>query len=232
MPENLKRDKTDFIEKSWFDALKEEFAKPYFKSLKLFLEEEKSKYPIFPPGSQIFNAFQLTPLTAVKVVILGQDPYHGPGQAHGLCFSVPNGVQHPPSLVNIFKELESDIGVQISTSGNLEKWAKQGVLLLNATLTVRSGQAGSHQGKGWEIFTDKVISTISQQRAGIIFLLWGKFAQAKSALIDTNKHFILTTTHPSPFSFYRGFSGCKHFSKTNEILRQYGLGEIDWQTDF
>jgi uracil-DNA glycosylase len=228
VPENPNREKSHFIEESWFNALKEEFNKPYFKSLKKFLEEEKSKYTIFPPGSQIFNAFQLTPLTAVKVVIIGQDPYHGPGQAHGLCFSVPNSIQPPPSLLNIFKELESDLGIKISKSGNLEKWAKQGVLLLNATLTVRSRQAGSHQGKGWETFTDKVITTISEQRAGIIFLLWGKYAQAKSALIDSSKHFILTTTHPSPFSVYRGFSGCKHFSKSNQILKEHGLGEIDW----
>lgn len=229
MPENTKADKPLFIEESWHNALHEEFNKPYFLALKKFLQEEKNKFQIFPPGSQIFKAFQLTALPAVKVVILGQDPYHGPGQAHGLCFSVPDGIPPPPSLVNIIKEIESDLNVQMPKSGNLQKWAKQGVLLLNATLTVRSGQAGSHQGKGWEIFTDKVIQTISEQRAGIVFMLWGKYAQAKSALIDTGKHFILTTTHPSPLSVYRGFSGCKHFSQANKLLSQHGLGEIDWK---
>lgn len=229
MPENNKTDKPAFIEESWHKALQSEFKKPYFLALKEFLQQEKSKFQVFPPGSQIFNAFQLTPLPAVKVVILGQDPYHGPGQAHGLSFSVPDGIPPPPSLLNIFKEIESDLNIQLPKSGNLEKWAKQGVLLLNATLTVRSGQAGSHQGKGWEIFTDKVIQTISEQRAGIVFLLWGKYAQAKSVLIDTNKHFILTTTHPSPLSVYRGFSGCKHFSQANKLLRQHGLEEINWK---
>lgn len=229
MPENNKTDKPSFIEESWHKALQPEFEKPYFLALKEFLQEEKNIFQVFPPGSQIFNAFNLTPLPAVKVVILGQDPYHGPGQAHGLSFSVPDGIPPPPSLLNIFKEIESDLKIQIPKSGNLEMWAKQGVLLLNATLTVRSGQAGSHQGKGWEIFTDKVIETISEQRAGVVFLLWGKYAQAKSALIDTSKHFILTTAHPSPLSVYRGFAGCKHFSQTNKLLRQYGLGEIDWK---
>jgi len=229
VPENDKTEKSPFIEESWFEALREEFEKPYFASLKEFLKKEKKAHQIFPPGSQIFNAFELTPLPAVKVVILGQDPYHGPGQAHGLCFSVPDGIRPPPSLVNIFKEIESDLKIKSPNSGNLEKWARQGVLLLNATLTVRNGQAGSHQGKGWETFTDKVIATISEQRAGIVFLLWGRYAQAKHTLIDKNKHFILTTTHPSPLSVYRGFSGCKHFSQTNEILHQHGLGEIDWK---
>jgi uracil-DNA glycosylase len=228
VPEKNNTEKSSFIEESWFNALKDEFEKPYFLFLKNFLKEEKNKYQVFPPGSQIFNAFKLTPLTAVKVVILGQDPYHGIGQAHGLCFSVPDGIQLPPSLVNIFKEIESDLKIKSPKSGNLEKWAKRGVLLLNATLTVRSGQAGSHQGQGWETFTDKVITTISEQRAGIVFLLWGRFAQAKQSLIDSNKHFILTTTHPSPLSVYRGFSGCKHFSQTNHILQQHGLDAIDW----
>jgi uracil-DNA glycosylase len=231
VPKNSKTDKSPFIEESWFNALNEEFNKTYFISLKNFLQEEKNMYQIFPPGSQIFNAFQLTPLTAVKVVILGQDPYHGPGQAHGLCFSVPDGIRLPPSLVNIFKEIESDLKFKSPNSGNLENWAKQGVLLLNAALTVRNGQAGSHQGKGWEIFTDKVIETISVLRAGIVFLLWGRYAQAKQNLIDKNKHFILTTTHPSPLSVYRGFSGCKHFSQTNEILKQHGLDTIDWKLE-
>ncbi|HEY9114989.1 MAG TPA: uracil-DNA glycosylase [Bacteroidales bacterium] len=219
------------MEESWFEALHDEFEKPYFLLLKDFLKVEKNKFPIFPPGSQIFNAFQFTPLPSVKVVILGQDPYHGPGQAHGLCFSVPDGIQPPPSLVNIFKEIEADLKIKSPTSGNLEKWAKQGVLLLNATLTVRSGQAGSHQGKGWEIFTDKVIETISELRAGVVFLLWGKYAQAKTSLIDKTKHFILTSSHPSPLSVYRGFSGCKHFSQTNRILQQHGLEAIDWNLE-
>jgi uracil-DNA glycosylase len=228
VPENSKTEKPPFIEESWLSALKDEFTKPYFLTLKNFLQEEKKKYQVYPPGPLIFNAFQQTPLTAVKVVILGQDPYHGSGQAHGLCFSVPDGIQLPPSLVNIFKEIESDLRIEVPKSGNLEKWARQGVLLLNATLTVRSGQAGSHQGKGWEIFTDKVITTISELRAGIVFLLWGKYAQAKSALINKNKHFILNTSHPSPLSVHRGFLGCKHFSKTNQLLIQNGLEKIDW----
>lgn len=229
MPENHKKVDQPFIEESWFGALKEEFEKPYFLELKRFLKEEKFKYRVFPPGSQIFNAFFLTPLPAVKVVILGQDPYHGPGQAHGLCFSVPNKVDPPPSLVNIFKELEADLGISAPKTGNLEKWATQGVFLLNATLTVRNGQAGSHQGKGWEIFTDQVIRTISELRAGVVFLLWGKYAHAKASLIDQKKHFILTSSHPSPLSVYRGFSGCRHFSLTNQILFENGLGEIDWK---
>jgi len=219
------------IEESWREALREEFESPYFSELKNFLKTEKSKYRIFPPGPQIFSAFNLTPLPAVKVVIIGQDPYHGIGQAHGLCFSVPDGVQVPPSLVNIYKELHDDLGIPIPKSGNLEKWAKQGVLLLNATLTVRAGQAGSHQGKGWEIFTDTVIKTVSDLRAGVVFLLWGKYAQDKKVLIDAQKHYILTAPHPSPLSANRGFFGCKHFSKTNKFLEENGLGAIDWNPD-
>lgn len=230
MPENNKQENAIFIEESWYASLKDEFTKPYFLSLKAFLEEEKKKHQVYPPGSLIFNAFQQTPLPAVKAVIIGQDPYHGPGQAHGLCFSVPDGIPLPPSLENIFKEIEEDMHIPVPKSGNLEKWAKQGVLLLNATLTVRHGQAGSHQGKGWETFTDKVILTISEQRAGVVFLLWGKYAQAKSNLIDKEKHFILMSSHPSPLSVYRGFSGCRHFSKTNELLTKLGLGEIDWRS--
>ncbi len=216
------------IEESWQAALHHEFNAEYFLHLKKFIKEEKENYQIFPPGSQIFSAFNLTALTALKVVIIGQDPYHGKGQAHGLCFSVPDGVRTPPSLINIYKELQSDLGIPIPPSGNLEKWARQGVFLLNATLTVRSGEAGSHQGKGWETFTDNVIKSISDLRAGIVFLLWGKFAQNKKELIDTDKHFILTAPHPSPFSANRGFLGCRHFSKTNEILKKSGLLEIDW----
>ncbi len=216
------------IEESWRLALQEEFKADYFVRLKAFLREEVKKHIIYPPGKLIFSAFDLTPLTAVRVVIIGQDPYHGRGQAQGLAFSVPDGIRIPPSLQNIYKELHDDLGIPIPHSGNLEKWARQGVMLLNATLTVRSGQAGSHQGKGWEQFTDQVIRTISDLRAGIVFLLWGRFAQEKETLIDTSKHFILKAAHPSPFSANKGFFGCRHFSKTNEILRSNGMGEIDW----
>lgn len=216
------------IEESWGEALKDEFHSPYFSKLKVFLNEDRKTYPIYPKGSQIFSAFNHTPLPRVKAVILGQDPYHGIGQAHGLSFSVADGVPLPPSLKNIFKELSDDLGITAPLSGNLENWAKNGVLLLNATLTVRKGEAGSHQGKGWEIFTDQVIRTISDLRAGVVFLLWGKFAQNKEDLIDSNKHFVLTAPHPSPFSVYRGFYGCKHFSKANKILMDNGLEPINW----
>ncbi len=216
------------IEESWKLALQDEFQAPYFKALKEFLVDERKKYVIFPSGKNIFNAFNLTPLPAVKVVILGQDPYHGQGQAHGLCFSVPDGIALPPSLLNIFKELRSDLGIPISTSGNLEKWARSGVLLINATLTVRAGIAGSHQGKGWERFTDSVIKTISDQRAGVVFLLWGNYAGAKESLIDTSKHCVLKAPHPSPLSASRGFFGCKHFSLANEYLTSIGLPPVDW----
>jgi len=216
------------IEESCKLALQDEFQAPYFKALKEFLVDERKKYVIFPSGKNIFNAFNLTPLPAVKVVILGQDPYHGQGQAHGLCFSVPDGIALPPSLLNIFKELRSDLGIPISTSGNLEKWARSGVLLINATLTVRAGIAGSHQGKGWERFTDSVIKTISDQRAGVVFLLWGNYAGAKESLIDTSKHCVLKAPHPSPLSASRGFFGCKHFSLANEYLTSIGLPPVDW----
>jgi uracil-DNA glycosylase len=217
------------IEASWKEILKEEFDKPYFGDLKEFLVEEKSRFPIFPPGGLIFNAFSLTSFDKVKVVLLGQDPYHGPGQAHGLCFSVPPGITSPPSLINIFKEIERDTGIPVPQSGCLEKWAKQGVLLLNATLTVRASQPGSHQRKGWETFTNTVIQKLSEKRVGLVFLLWGKYAQEKEALIDTNRHYILKAAHPSPYSAYNGFFGCRHFSKTNEILKKHGLEEIDWR---
>ncbi len=216
------------LEESWLGALQDEFSAPYFIELRRFLQNEKQNKIIYPPGSRIFAAFNFTPLTAVKVVILGQDPYHGKDQAHGLCFSVSDGVRPPPSLVNIYKELHSDLGIPIPATGNLEKWTKQGVLLLNATLTVRAGEAGSHQGKGWETFTDQVIRTISDLRAGVVFLLWGNYAQAKELLIDQSKHFILKAPHPSPFSAARGFFGCRHFSKTNHILKEIGFEEIDW----
>lgn len=219
------------IEESWKEILQEQFNSSYFKSIKEFLVEEKQKFTVYPPGSLIFNAFNLTPFPAAKVVIIGQDPYHGAGQAHGLCFSVPRGTSAPPSLVNIFKEIKEDLGIPLPKHGNLEKWARQGVLLLNATLTVRANQAGSHQKKGWETFTDAVISQLSKQRVGLVFLLWGKFAQDKESLIDTQKHYILKAAHPSPYSAFNGFFGCRHFSRTNEILRRHGLPEIDWSVD-
>jgi uracil-DNA glycosylase len=216
------------IHPSWKEELSEEFNSPYFNELKSFLVEEKKKNIVFPPGKLIFNAFDLTPFDNVKVVLLGQDPYHNIGQAHGLCFSVPDGVEFPPSLRNIFQELHSDLNIPIPKSGNLEKWAKQGVLLLNATLTVRAHEAGSHQKRGWEQFTDAVIRIISQKHTGVVFLLWGNYAQAKTELIDTSKHFMLKTVHPSPLSASRGFFGCKHFSKTNELLSKNDKTPIDW----
>ncbi len=216
------------IEESWAQVLKAEFEADYFSKLKAFLVEERKTQIVFPTGHQIFNAFNLTPLSAVKAVILGQDPYHGPGQAHGLCFSVPDGVRIPPSLVNIYKELKEDLGIEAPASGNLTNWAKNGVLLLNATLTVRSGLAGSHQGKGWEQFTDAAIKAISEYRAGIVFLLWGKYAIDKSRLIDSSKHFVLTAPHPSPLSAHRGFLGCRHFSQANELLVSAGIQPVDW----
>ncbi len=217
------------IDDSWKKMLAEEFNKEYFRNLKRFLVEEKRKYTIYPPGLNIFKAFNSTPFEKVKIVILGQDPYHGQGQAHGLCFSVPIGIKPPPSLVNIFKEIKSDLELPFPNHGNLEHWAEQGVLLINATLTVRSNQAGSHQGKGWETFTDNVIKKLSDEREGIIFLLWGRFAQNKAELIDSDKHTILEAPHPSPFSARTGFFGCKHFSKCNEILKKSGIAEIDWR---
>lgn len=220
------------IEESWKNRLRDEFHAPYFGELKNFLVSEKQKgKTIYPLGKNIFSAFDFTPFEHVKVVLLGQDPYHGTGQAHGLSFSVPDGVPPPPSLVNMFKELNSDLGIPIPKKGNLEKWAKQGVLLLNATLTVQASTAGSHQGKGWEQFTDAVIRKISEEKKGVVFLLWGKYAQAKESLIDATKHFILKAPHPSPFSANSGFFGCKHFSKTNELLKQQGLEEIDWKLE-
>lgn len=216
------------IQETWRQVLDSEFNKPYFSSLKQFLVEEKKHHRVFPPGPVIFNAFNHTPFNDVKVVLIGQDPYHGYGQAHGLCFSVPDGVPKPPSLVNIFKELQSDLGIPAPVSGDLTKWTLQGVLLLNATLTVRENQAGSHQGKGWETFTDAAITALSSQREGLIFLLWGNFAISKRDLIDQSKHFILTAPHPSPLSASRGFFGCRHFSKTNDLLKGMGKEPIDW----
>ena len=219
------------IEESWKQILMDEFQSDYFAELKSFLVEEMKSNIVYPPGSQIFAAFDHTPYESVRVVIIGQDPYHGSGQAHGLCFSVPPGVTKPPSLLNIFKEIHDDLGYPIPQGGNLEKWARQGVLLLNATLTVRANTAGSHQNKGWEQFTDAVIKKLSTQKTGLIFMLWGNYAIAKKELIDPTRHHILTAAHPSPFSAHRGFFGCKHFSLTNEILKGQGKAEIDWQTE-
>lgn len=216
------------IDDSWKKILSEQFESASFRHLKKFLLEETAKYPVYPPGKYIFSAFNLTPFDKVKVVIIGQDPYHGKGQAHGLCFSVQEGVHPPPSLVNIFKELHADLGLPIPKTGNLEPWAKQGVLLLNATLTVRANQPGSHQNKGWEAFTDFVIKKLAEKKSGLVFLLWGRFAQTKEKLIDANKHYILKAAHPSPLAG-GAFSGCRHFSKTNELLRTQGIEEIDWR---
>ena len=216
------------IEQSWKNALAGEFGKPYFESLVRFLHKEKAEgQVIYPPGSQIFRAFELTPVENLKVVILGQDPYHGPGQAHGLSFSVSAGVPAPPSLKNIFKEIESDLGVTMSGYPDLEKWARQGVLLLNAVLTVRAGAAASHSKIGWEEFTDAVIRYISDNCEGVVFLLWGNFARSKSALIDRSRHHVLEAAHPSPLA--RGaFFGCRHFSQTNTLLKADGKAPIDW----
>lgn len=216
------------IEKSWQEVLQVEFDKPYFESLVSFVKQEYASNTIFPPAGQIFNAFNTCPFNNVKVVILGQDPYHGPGQAHGLCFSVNDGIQFPPSLQNIFKEITSDLGIPAPKTGNLTRWAEQGVLLLNATLTVRASQAGSHQGKGWEEFTDAVIKTISEKAENVVFILWGSYAIKKKSLIDASKHCILTAPHPSPLSSYRGFFGCKHFSQTNTYLTSKGKTPIEW----
>jgi uracil-DNA glycosylase len=218
------------IEESWKEAMKEEFSKSYFQNIVAFLKTEKAlKKTIYPPGSLIFNAFYKTPFDKVKVVILGQDPYHGKGQAHGLCFSVPNGVAKPPSLVNIFKELQSDLGILPSVNGNLERWAEQGVFLLNTSLTVRESEPGSHSKIGWIEFTDSVIKKISDEKRGVVFILWGRFAQDKQVLIDETKHHVLKAAHPSPLSAHNGFFGCKHFSKTNDFLMKEGLQPIDWK---
>lgn len=219
------------IEDSWKAVLKNEFTKPYFPQIVTFLKTERMVgKTIYPPGSMIFNAFNHTPFDKVKVVILGQDPYHGPGQAHGLCFSVQDGVPPPPSLINIYKEIQSDIGVGMNAkSGNLTKWADQGVFLLNASLTVRANEPMSHAKIGWAEFTDAVIKKISDEKRGVVFLLWGKFAQEKQVLIDETKHHVLKAAHPSPFSADKGFFGCKHFSKANDYLVKEGLAPVDWK---
>ncbi|MBL1409625.1 uracil-DNA glycosylase [Sphingobacterium faecale] len=220
------------FDESWDNVLKPLFKQDYMRSLSAFVQHERREYVVYPPQDLVFNAFRLTPLSEVKVVILGQDPYHNVGQAHGLSFSVPDGVMHPPSLKNIFAELTTDIpGFVYPKSGNLTKWAEQGVLLLNATLTVRAHQAASHQKHGWEEFTDQVIAQLSKTMDNVVFLLWGSYAQKKSVLIDHNKHLILKAVHPSPLSVYRGFFGSKHFSKSNDYLAEKGRGIIDWSLD-
>ncbi|NEV93173.1 uracil-DNA glycosylase [Psychroflexus sp. YR1-1] len=217
------------IEANWKNILKDEFEKPYFKALTEFVKSEYKHYTCYPKGSDIFNAFEFCPFEKTKVVILGQDPYHGPGQAHGLSFSVPKGIPMPPSLINIYKELKDDVDIEIPGHGNLEAWAQQGVLLLNATLTVRGNAAGSHQNKGWEIFTDEVIQKLSEEQKGVVFLLWGGFAKKKSKLIDASKHHILTSGHPSPLSANRGYwFGNQHFSKTNLLLDAQNKKPIVW----
>ncbi len=215
------------IEESWKAVLESEFSKDYFYFLKNFLQEEKKHYEVYPPGNKIFSAYNLTPFNKIKAVIIGQDPYHNPNEANGLCFSVNIGIKSPPSLVNIFKELYADLGCAVPTNGNLEKWAAEGVFLLNTVLTVRKNTAGSHKGKGWEQFTDATIRAISLRRNNIVFLLWGKWAQEKAALIDSSKHLILKAAHPSPLA-RTGFAGCRHFSKANEYLISKGVHPIDW----
>lgn len=216
------------IAESWKHHISEEFTRTYFKVLVNFIKEDAKNFKLFPPGKQIFNAFDKCSFEDTRVVIIGQDPYHGEGQANGLCFSVADGVRKPPSLINIFKEIRNDLGKEIPESGNLERWASQGVLLLNATLTVRANTPGSHQNKGWEEFTDAVIRTISEKKEHVVFLLWGAYAQKKGSIIDTGKHLVLKAAHPSPFAADKGFFGCKHFSKTNEYLVNTGQKPIDW----
>ena len=223
---------TPKIHPSWLQHLQGEFDQPYMQQLKQFLQAEKQRGKvIFPAGSLWFNALNTTPFDKVKVVILGQDPYHGPGQAHGLCFSVLPGVAFPPSLLNIFKEIEQDLGHPLPGSGSLQAWAEQGVLLLNATLTVEQARAGSHQGQGWETFTDRAIQCLNEQRENIVFLLWGSYAQKKGQFIDAAKHCVLKAPHPSPLSAYRGFFGCGHFSAANDYLVKQGQSAIDWRLD-
>jgi uracil-DNA glycosylase len=216
------------IEESWQNVLQDEFEKPYFKNLVAFVKDEYNSQKVYPPGNQIFNAFKMCPFDQVKVVILGQDPYHGPNQANGLAFSVSDEVRTPPSLINIFKEIKSDLGKDLPATGNLERWAKQGVLLLNATLTVRAGDAGSHQKKGWEQFTDAVVQKVNDEKEHVVFMLWGAYAQKKGAIIDPQKHLVLQSAHPSPFAADRGFFGNRHFSKANAYLIANGKEPIDW----
>ena len=220
------------MEPGWKHHLLEEFGKPYMADLKDFLRREVSNRKlVYPKGSEYFNAFNSTPFDKVKVVMLGQDPYHGPDQAHGLCFSVPHGVALPPSLINIFKEIQSDLGLSPAEfkHGNLKAWADQGVLLLNSVLTVEAGRAASHQGKGWEVFTDRAIAALNEKREHLVFMLWGAYAQKKGAVIDESRHLVLTAPHPSPLSAHRGFLGCRHFSKANDYLIRHGMAPVDWR---
>jgi len=217
------------LENSWKERLADEFSQPYMAELRAFLLERKRRgATIYPPGKQIFNALNSTPFDRVRVVIFGQDPYHGPGQAHGLCFSVPEGVQVPPSLVNIYKEIGEDLGLKPPSHGNLQSWAEQGVLLLNAVLTVERGQASAHQGKGWERFTNRVVYELNEGRENLVFLLWGAYAMKKGEMIDRERHLVLTAPHPSPLSAHRGFFGCRHFSKSNAWLEKHGMEPINW----
>lgn len=218
----------ELLNKSWKEKLEEEFTKKYFLDLNHFVEEAYETKKIFPPKDLIFNAFNTTPFHDVRVIILGQDPYHGDGQAHGLSFSVNDGIKTPPSLVNIYKEINRDLGTMIPSSGNLTRWAKQGVLLLNSTLTVEAHKAGSHQNKGWEIFTDEAIKRLAQEKEHLVFMLWGSYAQKKARYIDKEKHLILESVHPSPLSAYRGFIGCSHFSLANKYLLEHGFDPINW----
>ncbi|MGD8345740.1 MAG: uracil-DNA glycosylase [Lysobacterales bacterium] len=217
------------LENSWKERLADEFSQPYMSELRAFLLERKRRgATIYPPGNQIFNALDSTPFDRVRVVIFGQDPYHGPGQAHGLCFSVPEGVPVPPSLVNIYKEIADDLGLKPPPHGNLQSWAEQGVLLLNAVLTVERGQASAHQGKGWERFTDRVVYELNEGRENLVFLLWGAYAMKKGEMIDRERHLVLTAPHPSPLSAHRGFFGCRHFSKVNAWLERHGMEPVKW----
>jgi uracil-DNA glycosylase len=217
------------IEESWRSQLQHEFEKDYFQQLADYVKGAYQRKTVYPPGSMIFRAFDLCPFDQVQVVIIGQDPYHGPGQAHGLCFSVSDGVTVPPSLKNIFKEIKDDLHLNVRPSGNLERWARQGILLLNATLTVEAKRPGSHQEKGWEIFTDQVIKILSENKEHLVFMLWGAYAQKKGAWLDSRRHLILKAAHPSPFAAHRGFMGCKHFSKANQYLIDNGRKSIDWR---
>jgi uracil-DNA glycosylase len=230
MPETTNASKQPDIGEGWLEALSAEFAAPYFAELRAFLVDARRRSTVYPAARDIFNAFKQTPFEQVRVVIIGQDPYHGPGQAHGLSFSVPSGVAIPPSLQNIFLELRRDLGVAPPVGGDLTPWARQGVLLLNATLTVEAEKPGSHQGRGWERFTDAAIAQLSARRSGIVFMLWGRFAQQKEALIDGHRHYILKAPHPSPLSAHRGFIGCGHFGQANELLAALGGAPIDWRT--
>lgn len=216
------------IEQGWKACLQEEFDKPYFERMTQFVRQEYATTTVYPPGALIFNAFNLCPFDQVRVVIIGQDPYHGPGQAHGLCFSVNDGIPFPPSLVNIFKEVQDDLGTPVPATGNLSRWARQGVLLLNATLTVRAHQAGSHQRQGWEEFTDAVIRVLNERRDHLVFILWGSYAQKKGAFIDRNRHLVLSSAHPSPLSAYHGFFGNRHFSRANQYLAEHGETPVQW----